>query len=301
MPNPQLLQYIKAQQSAGYTKDAIVAALVGAGWQGADVARAYASLVPAAPVAAMQQPVASPVRPTQPVMAQPYQPYQPLHTAQTAEPISSIPPQSQALWPWVAALVCIVAIAAAGGGYWYWQSFLVAPEPAPTEPITQAAPVVPVPVMPAPAAPTTASTTSGPSYSFAPTTSSVPAFSLSYVAALGAPLAKETADNLMLTFGTTTPAKLSLDISLFANPLEGSQTPAQYTQSTFPDAALGTLNASSRTLMRVTGTPLPAGRTLYYLFLKNDMVMTISTTGSGQAQSDTDLLLQSLHFSDPKY
>jgi cytoskeletal protein RodZ len=290
MPNQQLLEYIRAQRALGATKGAIVAALASSGWRAEDVAAAWLVAtepeLPAAPVQA--------IPPT--IQPQPLQAAAIVSRVQVAQPNKSSP----ILRITVGILLALVIVGAWGAAIWYRQS-MQQPASAPqTSPDSQASAQGPVQ-----AAATT--TPSAPAveplatYSFTPSASNIPGFSLGYPPSLGTPQTKESAVSFKVKFGTSTDT-LTLSFSLFANPLSPSQSAPDYLQSIYPTANLTNLSTNGRTILKVLSHDFAKNQFVYYIFLKNASVMTVEATGSTNAfDTMEDGLIQSLQFADSAY
>lgn len=140
MVNPQLLAYVRAQRSAGVSKEEIVKALAGGGWSAQDAQEAFAAIdgPPAPPPMAAPKPpppvstpnpapspmsAMSPAMQTRPAMS-PVQtpPMQPMsvrpQAAAVVQPRSVYAPQlkRRSKWPWVLLFLIIFFVLGAGAG-----------------------------------------------------------------------------------------------------------------------------------------------------------------------------------------
>jgi len=119
MISPQLLAYVRAQRSAGVSKEEIIKALAGGGWSAADAQEAFNAIDTPAP------PPAPPTPPPQPVVAAPLVATRPapvispiVTPAAVVQPRPSYAPkiQKRSKWPWVLLGLIIFFILGMGAG-----------------------------------------------------------------------------------------------------------------------------------------------------------------------------------------
>ena len=189
MPDQHLLEYVRAERVAGATKEAIAAALASGGWRPEDIAAAWA-------VATEPELPAAPVQAAPPTI-QP-QPLQPAATArvQAAQPKKSSP----ILRISVGILLALVIVSAWGAAFWYRQSMQQLASAPQVSPDTQSSAQVPVQVA-ATTTPSAPAVEPLATYSFTPSASNIPEFSLEYPPSLGTPQTKESAVSVKVYFG----------------------------------------------------------------------------------------------------
>lgn len=142
MANQQLVDYINAQRAKGVARDAINAALLGAGWSAADVGQAMDTAFspsPAAATAGATSPASStffkPTQSSQPTagpvsfQARPVSTVSPLNTSRPVEPVVTTE-EHHLSKPLVAGVIVVVLLAIGGLAYWYFGGEPGAPTPA---------------------------------------------------------------------------------------------------------------------------------------------------------------------------
>lgn len=131
MINPQLLNYVRAQRSAGVPKEEIIRALSGGGWSAQDANEAFAAIEGVQVPPAAPRPAPPPITPApQPVVQQPIvqQPAPQPHPIQPisprVQPVATVqqrsvysPVRKRRVWPWLLLLVIFLFGGIAGGAY----------------------------------------------------------------------------------------------------------------------------------------------------------------------------------------
>ena len=257
----------------------------------------------------MMQPAqpSQPMQPVQPIQAaQPMQVAQPMQPTQPAQPARSQPtpitqPQpteqkkarSMTLWVSVVLLLLLLVAGAWGAAYWYRAQ---AQQPASSQATTQKA-LAKSPV--STNATSTQQATSVFTYPYTPSASNIPGFSLQYLSIFGMPQTTESPTDLTVTFSNAISA-LSLDFSLSANPLSALQSPQAYVQAMYPTASSTDLTTNDHTIVKVVASTTPQIQSVFYIFLKNQQVLSVKTVGTVDS-ADQNALIQSIQFTDSTY
>lgn len=126
MVNPQLLQYVRAQRTAGVSKEDIIKALAGGGWSAQDAQEAFAAVeTPQPPVAPRPVPPPAPVVAPQPVQVRsaPTMVVTPQPLSSRMQPAAVVQPRpgytpqpKKRRWPWVFFGLLLFFILGAGAG-----------------------------------------------------------------------------------------------------------------------------------------------------------------------------------------
>lgn len=268
MINDSLLNYIRQGRTAGMTREAITTSLTSNGWGLADVNEGFAKVDGVA--APVSQPLAQPSTPL------------------VAKPSPSIQPAKKR-WIWISAASAVVVLLLAGSAVaWYQYTLSLVSNSAPTAAQNTTPSLVVA----------TSTTPAQNTFTFTPKSSEVPAFTLQYPATLSSSTAEETVYGARVLLGSSTTDTMTLNFSYFPNPLQPSQTAAEYLKTTFPLGTTTVTTVAGREIASVMDPHFSAGQSLYYIFLKNKSVITIEITGGDAGR---DAIVQSIQFENPLY